>query len=73
METEELDNMLGTSEAAAILKVTPNMVRYLCRQGRIDGAEPVAGKWFIPVRSLKGGIPRRRPGRKPKVITERSA
>ena len=40
--------MIGTTEAAEILKVCPRRVRVLCDQGRIPGAIPVGKTWTVP-------------------------
>jgi len=40
--------MIGTTEAAKKLNVTPRRIRVLCAQDRIQGVERVGNSWTIP-------------------------
>lgn len=46
---------IGATEAASLLGVTPTRVRQFLKQGRIEGAEKINGRWVIP---LYNGMPK---------------
>lgn len=41
-------SLIGTAEAALELGVDESYVRRLCRNGRIEGAVQIDGKWYVP-------------------------
>ena len=47
--------MVGTTEAAALLGITPRRLRYLLQQGRVYGAYKLSRTWVIP---LVNGLPK---------------
>lgn len=48
----DLSNVIGTSEAAEILDLSPDHVKLLCRQGKIK-SKLVGKTWIIDKTSLK--------------------
>jgi hypothetical protein len=55
--------MIGTTEAAKKLNVTPRRVRALCEQGRIKGIERVGNTWTIPNKPIVLSAGRIRPSK----------
>jgi excisionase family DNA binding protein len=47
-----LDNIIGTKEAAEILNLSPDHVKLLCRQGKIK-AKLIGKTWIIDKTALK--------------------
>jgi hypothetical protein len=40
--------LIGTAEAAAKHGVSQRRIRVLCEEGRITGAQQIAGVWLLP-------------------------
>ena len=60
-----MKKMASTKDAAKEIGVTPCRVRQLCGQGRVLGAELIAGRWIVPmpIEILPAKPSRRRPGK----------
>lgn len=55
--------MISVREAAKIADVTPRRIQQLARDGRIPGAEFIAGVWLIPKKFKVTRAARQRPGK----------
>ena len=44
---------VGTSQAASMLQISPRIIRSLCRNGYIEGAERIGRNWKIPEASIE--------------------
>ncbi|WP_349947440.1 DNA-binding protein [Lacrimispora sp. BS-2] len=55
---------ISVKEAAKQWGLTPRMVDYHCTDGRINGAQKIAGVWLIPRDAPRPEDGRRRNGRK---------
>jgi len=54
--TPPVPELIGTAKAAAWLGLSEERVRFMCREGRLEGAfQPSGylGKWLIPTSSLE--------------------
>ena len=45
--------MLSTVEVGKIIGVHCNQISRRCRQGEIEGAIQIGGRWFIPKQSVE--------------------
>ena len=46
------DELVSTTEAAEILKLSTARIKILCSQSRFEGAEKIGRNWIIPRQSL---------------------
>lgn len=46
-------NYLSTSEVAALLDINLNSINRQCREGKINGAVKIAGRWLIPKEAVE--------------------
>jgi len=53
-------NYLSTRQVSEIWGISPRRIVLLASQGRIDGAEQIDGRWFIPEDAEKPGDPRKK-------------
>lgn len=60
-------NMIGSSKAAEILRMSPRRVGQLCSEGRLEGARKIGRNWFVPEESVLALIEKKDSGRKRKA------
>ena len=66
-----IDDFISTSEAAEILKLTPNMICKLARAGEIVGGKKIGRDWIFPRSAVLAYTPRGAgwPKGKPRKLT----
>lgn len=62
---------VGTAEAGTILGISTQRVRLLLKQGRIQGAQKIAGVWVIPLDNGKPRVTKGKRGPQPRWQPQR--